>query len=217
MLPFLQCYTVVVTISFVALPLMCVDVFLVLLFYTFSFLPDTSEIARIDAGLISLYRSFFLILTFKQIIQITTKAGDSFMSNNDSAIVQNDSTTNVTDNHKNPVGRPPKFTCPDTFDRLVESYFIQENKPWTVTGVALWLDINKDTLVEYGKKPQYSATVKRARERIEQQLEQMLLTQGTNTVGIIFNLKNNFGWKDKQEVDISSEKGFKVNIHIVDK
>jgi hypothetical protein len=56
-----------------------------------------------------------------------------------------------------------------------------------------------ETLRDYGTKDEFSATVKRAKQKIEISLEQRLA--GNNVTGSIFNLKNNFGWKDKSEVD----------------
>ena len=44
-----------------------------------------------------------------------------------------------------------------------------------------------------------------ARQKVEHALEKHLY-QGS-VVGTIFNLKNNFGWKDKSEVDNTSSDG----------
>ena len=67
------------------------------------------------------------------------------------------------------------------------------------TGLAIYLDINKDTLTEYGNQADYSVPIKRAKQIIENYLESHLY--GNNVTGIIFNLKNNYGWKDRQEID----------------
>ena len=67
------------------------------------------------------------------------------------------------------------------------------------TGLAIYLNVNKDTLTEYGNQADYSVTIKRAKQKIENYLEDHLY--GNNVTGIIFNLKNNYGWKDKQEID----------------
>ena len=38
----------------------------------------------------------------------------------------------------------------------------------------------------------------------ENYLEEILLSQGKPT-GVIFNLKNNFGWVDKQEIEVGQK------------
>lgn len=69
--------------------------------------------------------------------------------------------------------------------------------------LALFLGIHRETLLNYSKDPEYFDTIKEARQKIENYLEDELYRNGTVT-GIIFNLKNNFGWKDKSEVEVSS-------------
>ena len=48
---------------------------------------------------------------------------------------------------------------------------------------------------------EFSATIKRAKQKVEIHLEQRLASNAAT--GTIFNLKNNFGWKDKQEIEHS--------------
>ena len=69
----------------------------------------------------------------------------------------------------------------------------------SITGLANYLDIHRDTLHEYSKQASYSDTIKRAKQKMEKYLEDHLY--GNNVTGIIFNLKNNYGWKDRQEID----------------
>lgn len=70
----------------------------------------------------------------------------------------------------------------------------------SVLGLCAHLDICRDTLCEYEKDEIFSDTIKRAKARIEQYLEGQLYRKDQVT-GIIFNLKNNFGWKDKQDIE----------------
>ena len=74
----------------------------------------------------------------------------------------------------------------------------------TMIGLAHYLKINKDTLVEYGKMVEYSVSIKKAKEIIEGYLENKLY--GSNVTGIIFNLKNNYGWEDRTKHDIGLDK-----------
>lgn len=81
-------------------------------------------------------------------------------------------------------------------------------KPYTITGLALHLDTSRQTLLEYegevegrdNKDPAFADTIKRAKEKVHAYVEEYLF-QGKNQTGAIFNLKNNFDWKDKTEVD----------------
>lgn len=56
--------------------------------------------------------------------------------------------------------------------------------------------------MQYEKNSEFSDAIKKAKTKIEESLEQRLL-DGKNVVGVIFNLKNNFGWKDQQQVEHS--------------
>ena len=85
----------------------------------------------------------------------------------------------------------------------IDEYFkfcVDEHKPYTVTGLALYLDCDRDTLLNYEKKEAYFGTIKKAKLRIHNYAEESLWT-ARNTTGVIFNLKNNWDWKDKTEID----------------
>ena len=100
-----------------------------------------------------------------------------------------------------PRGRPKKISEKDELENKVKDYFEKcdkDKEPYTITGLCLSLDICRDTLCEYAKKEEFSDTIKKAKLKVENYLEKHLITD-SSTTGIIFNLKNNFGWKDKQE------------------
>lgn len=99
-------------------------------------------------------------------------------------------------------GRPKKYTEVEIMQQKINNYFEEcnkDNEPYTVTGLCLALDICRDTLAEYAKNEEFSDTIKKAKLKVENYLEKHLITD-SSTTGIIFNLKNNFGWKDKQEL-----------------
>lgn len=83
-----------------------------------------------------------------------------------------------------------------------------EQIPYTITGLALALNTTRQTLLEYqgeveGREkadPQFADTIKAAKLRCENFNEQMLFSP--SPTGSIFNLKNNYGWKDKTEQDL---------------
>jgi len=68
----------------------------------------------------------------------------------------------------------------------------------TMSGLALFLGVDRKTITNYSNKEEYFPTIRKARARIESHLEKKLY--GNNVTGLIFNLKNNFDWKDKSEV-----------------
>ena len=113
-------------------------------------------------------------------------------------------------NKKQTRGRPKKYTEAEIMQQKIDKYFadcVRNKEPYTITGLCIALDLCRDTLSEYMKKQEFSDTIKKAKLRVENYLEKHLITD-SGTTGIIFNLKNNFGWKDKQEninVDTSYE------------
>lgn len=78
-----------------------------------------------------------------------------------------------------------------------------KQKPYTITGLALALDTSRETLLDYEDREEFSDTIKKAKERCHNYVENTLLTG--NPTGAIFNLKNNYGWNDKTETDITSK------------
>ena len=101
----------------------------------------------------------------------------------------------------NPNGRPKTYTV-EAMSTKIDEYFIQRDKtekPYTVLSMCLYLNICRDTLLEYQKLREYSDTILRAKSMIEGYAEECLFTV-KNPTGIMFNLKNNWGYKDKQEI-----------------
>jgi len=130
-------------------------------------------------------------------------------------------------------GRPPKYETVEQLQVLIEEYFrscwIQkidmfgnpiyfkdknrkktnkkvmiQFKPYTITGLAVALDTSRKVLIEYQNKDKFSNTIKRAKEMCQQYAEESLFI-GKNPTGAIFNLKNNYEWKDKNETDLTTD------------
>lgn len=109
---------------------------------------------------------------------------------------------------------------PHLEDRMVESgmnekgetIFLRrkvmtQQKPYTMSGLALALGVNRRTLLDYSKKDQFSPTLEAAKARCESYAESQLFGPFAN--GAKFNLINNYrdkhqDWSDKQEVDHTS-------------
>lgn len=70
----------------------------------------------------------------------------------------------------------------------------------SILGLCEYLDIYRWNLLEYEEKEEFRNTIKKAKQRIEKYNAEQLYRKEQVT-GIIFNLKNNFDWKDKTEVD----------------
>lgn len=129
------------------------------------------------------------------------------------------------------MGRPPKYESPEEMQDLIDLYFLAcrvhqtgdtdlmadcdenelliindiEDAYPSISGLAYLLGMTTECLRTYGEKDDFSATVKRAKQRVEMSLEQRLANPACT--GSIFSLKNNFGWKDKTEQEFSGPNG----------
>lgn len=77
--------------------------------------------------------------------------------------------------------------------------------PPSVTDLCLYLGISRETWRAYCDPelhPEFLDTTTRTRARIEAYLERELLTREKSVQGIIFNLQNNYGWKEKKELEL---------------
>lgn len=83
-------------------------------------------------------------------------------------------------------------------------------RPLTMSGLAYSLGIDRTTLINYGKSEDYGDIVSRAKNRVEQYMEERLFDKdGAN--GAKFALSNNYsGWADRQ--DIKTDNSTKIEI-----
>lgn len=105
---------------------------------------------------------------------------------------------------KNKVGRPRKYKNIEELQELIDEYFSycdESHRPYTITGLALYLDMDRQTLLRYEKtyEDEFCYTIKRAKERVQEFVECCLFKKGI-AQGVIFNLKNNFKWEENVEV-----------------
>lgn len=77
-------------------------------------------------------------------------------------------------------------------------------KPYTVSGLAVYLNTSRETLINYEKRGEYFDTIKKAKDICHAYAEEQLF-QARNATGAIFNLKNNYGWKDEVKYDHTSK------------
>jgi hypothetical protein len=110
------------------------------------------------------------------------------------------------------MGRPLKFKTPEELELKIQDYLNKcksEEIPLTITGLALHLDTDRATLMNYQNRDEFFNTIKRAKTIIENAYELRLVEKGR--AGDIFALKN-FNWTDKQEVETTTT----TRIQIVD-
>lgn len=126
---------------------------------------------------------------------------------------------------KNKGGRPRKFKDDEVekMQKMIDEYFefcdnrmktvfheklgeiaVSNPAPYTMSGLANKLGMDRDTLINYSKKNKFFGTIKKARNRVQEDVENRLM-ETHNQSGAIFNLKNNFGWKDKTEQEHSGQ------------
>lgn len=138
-----------------------------------------------------------------------------------------------------PGGRPRIYETAEDLEYAIESYFtlcdtrtriakkvdtdgnvteqeVSDPEIYTITGLALHLGYaSKQSIYDNEKIEEFSYPIKRARTRIENQIE-IEARNVKNPVGQIFMLKN-FGWVDKQEIDQTNHYPDGININFVDK
>lgn len=124
------------------------------------------------------------------------------------------------------MGKPKMFKTPEELEVYIESYFdkcdsnedvfitkdgiqkhVKQPEPYTIEGLALHLDCDMDTLLNYEKREgyeEYFGAIKRAKLRIQKDKIVRGLTNRSNPTVTIFDLKINHRYKDKTEIDITS-------------
>ena len=126
-------------------------------------------------------------------------------------------------------GRPPKYDNPEDMQKIIVKYFNQcdkEGKKPTVSGLGYVLGLSRRQILEYENcidsddvfkrfddnvKLGFRNSIKEAKRFIESCLEDRLINGSTTPIGLIFALKNNYGWVDKQEV-VQTNKEIKVEL-----
>ena len=100
---------------------------------------------------------------------------------------------------KKKFGRPLKFSSPEELKRLVDEFFDQTPvEKQTITGLAIHLDTDRQTLCNYEERDDFFDTIKKAKQKIEHAYEMHGMEH--RSAFDIFRMKN-MGWQDKTEVD----------------
>ena len=104
----------------------------------------------------------------------------------------------------NKVGRPLAFSTVEELEEQIKKYYERcelKEKPLTMSGLACWLGVSRQTLINYSYKEEFFDTISVARAMVQADMEERGLNGDSNATMSIFSLKNNFGWNDKQEIE----------------
>lgn len=132
---------------------------------------------------------------------------------------------------KRAVGRPRAFNSPEEMIKLINEYFeinegatttkilrdgtavlIPDPQPIHIAGLCAYLNIDSETLRQYQKLEGFSAPIENAKQICEAYAVTMCF-RGKNKADFV--LQNNFGWRNKSEVENKGET--KTKIVYVDK
>lgn len=101
-----------------------------------------------------------------------------------------------------------KYKTEKDLQEGIDKYFQECNErelPYTMSGLAESLDIDRRTLTNYSNNDLFFPLIKKAKQKVERQLEENALMGKSNSTFTIFNLKNNYGWRDQVEVKNDNE------------
>lgn len=133
------------------------------------------------------------------------------------------------------VGKPRKYKTLEELENAIQEYFdkckteyekdeegkvmvttknvpIVKYNPPTITGLALALGFqSRQALINYeGYGEEYHYTIKKAKLFIENYIERGSLVGELHPIVSIFNLKNNYAWRDKQEIEHSGDMSINI-------
>lgn len=130
---------------------------------------------------------------------------------------------------KNKVGRPLKYSSPEELETKIQEYYkwsADNDKVITVTGLCMYLDIERATLIKYENifddeeykgleedvKKEMLLIIKRAKRRIEFEYEQALFNK-SSCRGAMFVLMNNYSnYADKQSIEQTTNTVSKLDL-----
>lgn len=99
-------------------------------------------------------------------------------------------------------GAPRKWKSVEAMQEAIDAYF-ETPEPWLQKGLALHLDLTYQGWADYAARPEFAEAIQKAKDRIEVSTASLLMRGKGWGPGLIFVLKNNYGWKDVQGVEHS--------------
>ncbi len=114
------------------------------------------------------------------------------------------------------MARPLKYKTPKELKKAITKYFNNcdnNKKPYTISGLGLSLGfLTREAILGYNSKEEFGSIVKEAKFRILRSYEEELMQRKSGSAGLIFILKNNFNWKDRQEFTGSDGTPITINL-----
>ena len=125
-------------------------------------------------------------------------------------------------------GRPRDYKSVDDMSKKIDEYFMEcdkrmvdvvsklgtvvkvnKQRPYTISGLCLYLDLSRKVLLEYQNREdreEFRNTITRAKMKIENDVSEGALDGRYDGRVAQFNLKNNFSdtWRDKKEIDVAA-------------
>ena len=129
---------------------------------------------------------------------------------------------------KKKMGRPLKFKTPEELQKKIDDYFnscfrplidkenklvkddkneiiLVQFKPFTITGLAVSLDVDRVSLLDYSERVDFSCIISRAKAKCEQYAEEMLFNRDSAR-GAQFVLNTSYkNWIEKREIETKNE------------
>lgn len=102
--------------------------------------------------------------------------------------------------------------CNDAGEPITYRAFI---RPPSISALCLYLGIEKRTWANYAEDPDMAPVVEHTKAQVEAYLEEQLTIREKGVQGIIFNLQNNYGWKNKQEVELGEKTRKEMNVNSI--
>ena len=114
------------------------------------------------------------------------------------------------------MARPLKYKSEKELKKGITRYFKdcdKRDRPYTISGLALFLGfLSRDALMSYREKKQFSDIIKLARLKIQASYAEELTKRKVGVAGLIFIMKNNFGFTDRQEYTGADGQPISINL-----
>lgn len=105
------------------------------------------------------------------------------------------------DKEGNPIVKEvPEFLTDSEGNPVKETVYREEP---SIAALRLFIGVSKSTWAGYADDEKLAKVTAEVKDRMEARLVELLNTRNS-THGVEFNLKNNYGWKDKQEIKQTS-------------
>ncbi len=99
------------------------------------------------------------------------------------------------------------YPTPELMRARINEYFkyaTENKKPYTKSGMNVFLGITRPTIDRYKDMPGYDLVLEEAYSKCEEWIVENMLLNNSNATAAIFNLKNSFGWKDQAQLDVTT-------------